>query len=99
MKNKTLKQYIKEQKKKVEFKKAWDGLDADFALLKTMIEAREKKGFSQNELAKMLGTKQPALSRLERGGYRKATIETLEKIAGTLGFRVVVKIVPKKKAA
>lgn len=99
MKGRTLKEYIKGEMKKPEFKKAWNDLTPEFALLKCMIEAREKTGISQAELAKRIGTKQPALSRLEKGGYRKATLETLEKITEALGLRLVIKIEPKRKTA
>ena len=70
MRGRTIKEYAKEQMKKPEFKKAWDELDSEFELLKCMIDAREQGGVSQAELAKIIGTKQPALSRLEKGGYR-----------------------------
>ena len=75
-----------------EFKKAWHGLDTEFELLESMIKAREKAGITQEELARKIGTKQPALSRLERGGFKKATVETLNKIAEALDARLVIKL-------
>ena len=99
MRGRTLKEYIREQKKRPDFKKAWRELEPEFELLKDMIEAREKAGVSQAELAKRIGTRQPALSRLESGGYRKATLETLEKIAGALNQKLIIKMVPKKNSA
>jgi transcriptional regulator with XRE-family HTH domain len=75
-----------------EFKKAWHELDPEFELLESMIKAREKRGLTQTELAKRRGTKQPALSRLERGGFRKATVETLKKLAKALDARLVIKL-------
>lgn len=95
MRGTTLDEFIREQMRYPEFKKAWHDLDAEFELLKSLIEAREKAHISQADLAKKIGTKQPALSRLEKGGYRKATFETLEKIADALGFRLTIKLEPK----
>lgn len=95
MKHDDLDNFIQEQMKKPGFKKAWHDLDAEFELLESMIEAREKAHISQAELAEKIGTKQPALSRLEKGGYKKATFETLEKIADALGFRISVRLEPK----
>ena len=51
---------------------------------------------TQDELAKKIGTKQPALSRLEKGGFEKANIETLRKIAEALDYKLTVKLEPKK---
>ncbi|HBI23114.1 MAG TPA: transcriptional regulator [Nitrospiraceae bacterium] len=79
-----------------EFKKAWDDLEPEFELLGSMIKARERKKISQAELAKRLGTKQSAISRLERGAFSKATVETLKKIADALDSRLVIKLQAKK---
>lgn len=99
MKGRTLDQYVDEKMKDREFKEAWQKLDGEFELLESMISARERAGISQAELAKRIGTKQPALSRLEKGGYKKATIETLQKIADAMGLKLVVRMEPKKKKA
>ena len=91
MRGRTLKEHIREKMKDPEFKKAWHDLDAEFELLESMIKAREEAGLTQEELARRIGTKQPALSRLERGGFKKATVETLNKIAKALDTRLVIK--------
>jgi transcriptional regulator with XRE-family HTH domain len=36
-----------------------------------------KEGITQEELARRIGTKQSVISRLERGAFSKATLETL----------------------
>jgi ribosome-binding protein aMBF1 (putative translation factor) len=92
MRGRTLKEHIRENMKNPEFKKAWHDLDTEFELLESMIKAREKAGLTQEELARKIGTKQPALSRLERGGFKKATVETLSKIAKALDARLVIKM-------
>lgn len=51
---------------------------------KRLVEARKKKGFSQDELAKMMGTHGPAIGRYERG-LAKPTIEVAGKLAKLLG--------------
>lgn len=92
----TLDEYKAEQMKNPEFKKAWDDLEPEFELLGSMIKARERKKISQAELAKRLGTKQSAISRLERGAFSKATVETLKKIADALDSRLIIKLQAKK---
>ncbi|MDO9287451.1 MAG: helix-turn-helix domain-containing protein [Thermodesulfovibrionales bacterium] len=92
----TFKKHLDESMKNPEFKKAWHELDTEFELLESMIKAREKAGLTQAELAQKIGTKQPALSRLERGAFKKATVETLKKIADALDMQLVVKLQNKR---
>lgn len=92
----TFKKHLNESMKNPEFKKAWHELDTEFELLESMIKAREKAGLTQAELAQKIGTKQPALSRLERGAFKKATVETLKKIADALDMQLVVKLQNKR---
>jgi len=96
MRGRTLKEYIAEQMKDPAFKKAWDDLDPEFQVLKAMIRAREKSGVSQAELARRVGTKQSVISRLERGAFSKATLETIKKVADALDMRVEIKLRHKK---
>jgi len=57
-------------------------------------EARESAGLTQKELAKMIGTTQSVISRLEDADYEGYTLKTLEKIAEALKRRVVVHLEP-----
>ncbi|MBE0427610.1 MAG: helix-turn-helix transcriptional regulator [Nitrospirae bacterium] len=54
---------------------------------------REKKGLSQEQLAKLMGTSQQAISRIESGEYEGFTLKTLEKIAEATGTRVKIEFV------
>lgn len=98
MRGRTLKEYIEEQMKDPEFKKGWDDLDPEFAVLEAMIKAREKSGITQAELASRMGTTQSVISRLEHGAFSKATLETIKKIADALDMRLIIKMQPKKAA-
>ncbi|RJQ54518.1 MAG: XRE family transcriptional regulator, partial [Nitrospiraceae bacterium] len=53
---------------------------------------------SQAQLAKKVGTRQSAISRLETGALSTATVATLKKIADALDMRLVVKLRAKKSA-
>ena len=96
MRGRTLKQHIGEKMRNPEFKKAWQDLDAEFSILESVIKARKRARLTQQELAERIGTKQPALSRLEKGGFEKANIETLRKIANALNYKLIVRFEPKK---
>lgn len=56
----TLNEHVAGRIKDPEFKKVWHDLDPEFELLDSFIKAREKKGITQAELARRIGTKQPA---------------------------------------
>ncbi|MBM4309518.1 MAG: helix-turn-helix transcriptional regulator [Deltaproteobacteria bacterium] len=96
MKARTLQDYKAQQMKTPGFKKAWRELDAEFELLESMLALRERAGMSQQRLAEMIGTQQPALSRLERGGFKKASMATLSKIADALDARLVIRLEPRR---
>lgn len=69
-------------------------IEFEAALIGKLIEAREKCGMSQQELADLTGLKQLAIARLEN---LKATpiIDTLFKLLDPLGYTLA--IVPKEK--
>ena len=71
-------------------------INFEIDLIGKLIEAREQKGLSQRELAKLSGVKQPAIARLES---MKTTpqIDTLFKILNPLGY--TLSIVPLKSDA
>jgi len=66
-------------------------INFEVSIIGKMIEAREEKGLSQRELAKISGVKQPAIARLES---MKATpqIDTLFRVLHPLGY--TIEIVP-----
>lgn len=58
-------------------------------LIGKIIETREQKGYSQRDLAKLSGVKQPAIARLES---MKSTpqIDTVLKLLAPLGYTLTV---------
>lgn len=57
-----------------------------------IIKARKEKNMTQEELAGLAGTKQPAISRIE-SGYDKYSIKTLSRIAHALGMEIQIRLV------
>jgi ribosome-binding protein aMBF1 (putative translation factor) len=53
-------------------------------------ELREKRGLSQEDLARLVGTTQASIARLENPNYRNYSVKTLERIATALDVRLVV---------
>ncbi len=59
-----------------------------------LIRLRKRRGMNQHDLATRIGTKQPAICRIEQADYRSWSFKTLLKIADELDARLRVVIVP-----
>lgn len=65
----------------------------EFALLDVMLAARHAAGLSQADVAERMGTKAPAVTRLERAlatGQHSPSIDTLRKYAAACGKKLVI---------
>jgi len=86
------KQALKNKKVKEEY----DALEPEFSLLKQILKARNKTGLSQADIAERMGTKPPAITRLESSltsGQHSPSIATLKKYAAALDCRLEIKFV------
>lgn len=88
---KTFKQFKAELLRDKAVKRKYDELGPEFALAETLIRQRIEKGFTQAQLAKKIGTKQSAISRLESGAYNP-TLEVLKKVARALGSKIEISL-------
>jgi predicted transcriptional regulator len=79
--------------KEAEYRKAYDALEEEFALAKAVIDARNRAGLTQVELARKMGTTQPVVARLEGGGTRPS-LRTLERLAKATGSRLLIRFEP-----
>ncbi len=62
-----------------------------YRLISQLIEARTKKGLTQAELAKKLGTRQSAIARLESGNANP-TVEFLERFSRATASQLIIQI-------
>ncbi len=77
-------------------KEEYEALEPEFNLLREMLGARKKVGLSQAEVAKRMGTKAPAVTRLESSltsGKHSPSIATVKKYAQALGYHLEIKLV------
>jgi len=85
---KTHKQYINEQiKKDPKFAESLAKAEQEVGIAVELAKLRERRGFSQTELAKLTGMKQPQIVRLESGAHFPA-FPTLQKLLGVLGGKL-----------
>lgn len=90
----------KELRKKLlsnpEVKAEFDALKEEFSLFDELLKARMEAGLTQAEVARRMGTKTPAVARLEAGGGNKKhspSISTLRKYANAVGCRLEIRLV------
>ena len=82
--------------KRKNVKLEYDALEPEFSLLGELLRARQKAGLSQADIAELMGTKAPAITRLESSlanGKHSPSIATLKKYAEALGCHLQIKIV------
>ena len=73
-----------------EVKKEYDKMNVLYEIKKQIIKFRIEQGLSQKELAKKIGTKQSAISRLENDDYN-TSIEFLDKVANALDKKLEIR--------
>jgi len=83
-KRRLFKDRLKEDLRDPAFAKAYKEYDTPVRLAIQIAKLRESMGITQARLAKLIGTKQQVISRIERGDEKNPTIGTLEKIAHAL---------------
>lgn len=90
----TFDELLAEQMKNPEFKKEYEALEPEFAIIQAMIDARKNTGITQKQLAEKTGINQADISRLENGNANPS-IRTLKKLAEGLGMKLKIEFVPK----
>ena len=82
--------------KKTKVKAEYDALEPEFKLLRELLNTRQKAGLSQAEVAERMGTKPPAVTRLESSlssGKHSPSLATLKKYANALDCHLEIKVV------
>lgn len=74
-------------------KAAYNEQEAEFSLVKTMIQARMNAGLTQEQVAERMGTTQSAIARIE-SGKTLPSMKTLTRYAKVLNMRPDVRFVP-----
>ncbi len=70
--------------------KEYEALKPKYDMIRSLIKRRSKLGISQKKLAQIIGTKQPAISRLEKGDYN-TTLRTFFRVADALDLDISFK--------
>lgn len=79
--------YLNEQLKDSEIKKEFDRLAPKYEIISAIISARKEMGISQSELAKLIGTDQSRISKLERGALNPS-LDFIKRVAEAMGKKI-----------
>ena len=80
-------------------RKSYDKALKDAEIAAKIYQLREQAEITQTQLAKLIGTTQSVISRLEDADYQGHSLEMLNRIATALHCKLEVNIVPEKKKA
>lgn len=92
----THEELVKKALKNDSVRKEYEALEPEFNLLREMLKARHDAGLSQADVAELMGTKAPAITRLESSltsGTHSPSIATLKKYAEAVGCQLDIKLV------
>ncbi len=76
---------LQNELKKPEFRAEYEALEEEFTLAKEVMQLRRSNNLTQKDLAKLSGTSQPAIARLESGNYKNLSLSFIRKVAEALG--------------
>ena len=91
------KEFKEEALKKPEVKAAYEELAPAYAMKRDMIAMRKARGFTQEDMANLLGTKKSNISRLESVNTEiSPRLATVEEYARVLGYRIRIEFEPEQ---
>lgn len=92
---KTLNKYVDEQMKNEDFKVAYDDQKQEMEIVRAVIDARNIRNLTQQELATATGISQADISKIENGS-RNPSLKMLKRLAEGMGMELELKFVPKQ---
>ncbi|HLW64338.1 MAG TPA: helix-turn-helix transcriptional regulator [Gemmataceae bacterium] len=98
----THKTFVKKMLRNPSVKAEYEAQAEEFALLDELLKARRQAGLTQAKVAARMGTKAPAVARLEAGGGSRRhspSVETLRKYARAVGCRLEIRLRPGDKGS
>jgi predicted transcriptional regulator len=87
---KSVETWLKEKLKNPRFKKEYDALEEEYALIRELLDARARAKLTQAQVAKRMGTSQSAVARMESG--HAPSMASLRKYAKATGSKIKIKL-------
>nr|WP_318680597.1 helix-turn-helix transcriptional regulator [uncultured Treponema sp.] len=90
----TLTEALNEQVKDESFKKEYEALEPEYAIISSLIDARKSNNVTQKQLSEATGIAQSDISKIENGSANP-TVKLLQRLAEGLNMSLKVEFVPK----
>ncbi len=90
-----LKPFLKDAK----FRKGYEEELEKLRIVDALIRLRERRGFTQSDLARRIGVTQPFIAKLESGETHNFSLETLVKLAVAMNSELEVRFHPHRAKA
>ena len=81
--------FLQEQLKDPEFRKEYETLQPEHAIIQAIIDARTTSGLTQKELSERTGIAQGDISKLENGNANPS-VRTLQRLAAGMGMKLKI---------
>ena len=85
--------FLNEQLRDPGFRKEYESLQPERAVIRAMIDARKAAGLTQKELSERTGIAQGDISKIENGNANPS-IRTLQRLANGMGMTIKLEFVP-----
>ncbi len=82
-------QHLSKKLKNPSFAQKWQDSEPEYTLVKVLIEARNARGMTQQQLARLSEIDQAVLSRIE-SGKANPSIKTLQRVAKGLDKKLII---------
>lgn len=90
---KNYRETLQERMKDPEFRAEWEALEPERQIIRAIMEGREEKDLTQQQLAEATGITQADISRLENG-TANPSLRTLKRLAAGMGKTLKLEFVP-----
>ena len=90
---KNFRETLNEQLKDPEFRAEWQALEPERQIVRAIVEGRQAKNLTQEQLAEVTGINQANISRLENG-TGNPSLRTLKRLAAGMVMELKLEFVP-----
>ena len=74
------------------FRKAYDALQPKYDIIRAILDARNKKGMTQADIARRAGTTQSAIARFE-SGRSNPTLDFASRLSSAVGAKLEIRLI------
>ncbi|MBP3595516.1 MAG: helix-turn-helix transcriptional regulator [Lachnospiraceae bacterium] len=89
--------FLEEQLKDPEFRKEYEAIQPEMAVIRALVDARISQNLTQKQLSERTGINQADISKLENG-TRNPSLNMLKRLADGLDMTLKLEFIPKQKA-